>query len=71
MKYKFSYTDAEQIKHARYYSALNSDTAAEMFKASVDHSLSGEVSLISIEYLKDNQWTTILASPAAQPLKKV
>ena len=51
MKYKVKYKDSQQRPHVRYYNALNSNTAKEMFKATVNHSLGNE-KVCDIEVLK-------------------
>ena len=71
MKYKFSYTDSQNNKHARYYSALNSATATEMFWASVDHSIKDEVNLLTVELLEGAQWVKPDRPAAAFPFEKV
>ena len=71
MKYKFSYTDPKNNKHVRYYSALDSATATEMFRASVDHSIKDEVALLTLEYLNGSEWVELEKLATAFPFEKV
>jgi predicted aldo/keto reductase-like oxidoreductase len=62
MKYKISYKDPNHNLHVRYYNALNSHTAKEMFNASVAHSIKEPVDLLSIHRLEENHWVKIKKS---------
>jgi len=62
MKYKISYKDPNQNLHVRYYNALDSNTAKEMFKASVDHSIKEPVDLLSIHRLEEKHWVKVKKS---------
>ena len=56
MKYIISYIlpSEPQKNHMRYYSALNKDTALEMFRATCEESLAGEHPLdINVKEIPD------------------
>lgn len=59
MKYKVKYKDSNHHEHVRYYTALNSTTAREMFNATVSHSLKDQVEDVEVLKLdEDNRcWT--------------
>ncbi len=59
MKYKIAYEDLDHNLHARYYTALYSKTAKEMFKASVDHSIKADVKVLNVYRLEDKQWIEV------------
>jgi|TARA_B110001454_G_scaffold218503_1_gene246652 hypothetical protein len=59
MKYKLEYEDSNHKKHARYYSAIDPNTAKEMFKATVDHSFGDkEVTILGL-YQLGKRWSTL------------
>jgi|5B_taG_2_1085324.scaffolds.fasta_scaffold121445_2 hypothetical protein len=59
MKYKISYEDPRHNLHCKYYNALNSLTAKEMFSASVAHSIKEEVKVIDVYRLEGKNWVKV------------
>lgn len=59
MKYKIAYEDSDHKLHARYYNALDSKTATEMFNASVEHAIKSEVKVVSVYRLEDKHWVEV------------
>ena len=71
MKYKFQYTDSQNTQHIRYYTALNASTAAEMFDATVNHSIQDKVSIEFVECLDGSSWKRLRISPVGCPLDNI
>lgn len=71
MKYKFRYKDSENQSHVRYYTALNAGTAAEMFQATVSHSIKDKILIEGVECLEGSSWKRLEMSPIGSPLDNI